>query len=133
VDAPEEGDAVGVLAREVGRVADRLRSMSDARLGQPFPPAGTRAMAALDLAQHLADVAQGVEDRGAASMPTPRVVPDVGVFALGDQVAVTGTDLVAAAAGLRPEEEVWTARGRLSLAQVVAEATDAVRALRQAL
>ena len=58
-------------------------------------------MAALDLAQHLADAAQGVEERAAAVAPVPRVVPDVGVFALGDQVAVTGTDLVAAALGLR--------------------------------
>jgi hypothetical protein len=133
VDAPEDADAVGVLAREVERVADRLRSMSDVRLGQPFPPSGTRALAALDLAQHLADAAQGVEERESAVAPVPRVVPDVGVFALGDQVTVTGTDLVAAAVGLQPEDEVWTVKGRLPLSKVLERATNAVRALRQAL
>ena len=133
MDAPEDADAVGVLAREVERVADRLRSMSDVRLGQPFPPTGTRALAALDLAQHLADAAQGVEERAAAVAPGLRVVPDVGVFALGDQVAVTGTDLVVAAGGLRPEDVVWTAEGRAPLSQVLEGATQAVRALRQAL
>ena len=81
--AAEGADAVGVLAQEVGRLADRLRSMSDVRLGQPFPPTGTRAVAALDLAQRPRGRGQGVEGRHEAPAPASRVVPDVGVFALG--------------------------------------------------
>ena len=71
--AAEGADAVGVLAQEVGRLADRLRSMSDVRLGQPFSPTGSRALAALDLAQVLADAAQGVEGRHEAQAPASRV------------------------------------------------------------
>lgn len=133
MEAAEDADAVGVLAGEVGRVADRLRSMSDVRLGQPFPPVGTRASAALDLAQLLADAAQGVEERDRPHPPASRVVPDVGVFALGDQVAVTGTDLVTAATGLDPAEPVWTQDGRRPLGEALDAVTDDVRALRRAL
>jgi hypothetical protein len=82
---------VATLELEVLRVADRLRSMSPERLTRPFPPHASRAAAALELAQLLADTVQDLE--GAQ----PRLVPDLGPLAVGDQVAVTGTDLAAAA------------------------------------
>lgn len=85
---------VGPLRTEVVRVADRLRSMSAERLTRPFPPYASRAAAALALAQRLADTALDLE--GLARRP----VPDVGPLALGDQVAVTGEDLAAAAYAL---------------------------------
>ena len=120
------------LAREVQRLADRLRTMSDVRLGQPFPPALSRAAAVLALAQHLAEAAQGIEERGAPLEPRWRTVPDDGVFALGDQVFVTGTDVVGAAGGLATGEPVWTRSGRRPVGDVLAALVVDVQALRQA-
>jgi hypothetical protein len=79
------------LRTEVHRVADRLRSMSQERLSRPFPPYASRAAAALVLAQLLADTAADLE------AVDPRTLPDLGSLAVGDQVAVTGTDVVTAA------------------------------------
>jgi hypothetical protein len=88
------------LRVEVRRVADRLRSMSQERLTRPFPPYASRAAAALALAQLLADTAQdlGRSERDAGG--GRRTVPDLGPLAVGDQVAVTGTDLVTVASAL---------------------------------
>ena len=103
----------------MGRLADRLRSLSDVRLARPLPPAGSRADAAHALAQRLADHAAALEGG------TSRVVPRLHDLAVGDQVAVTGADLVRAlrAAGA----------GREHGAQRAQDALAAVRALRDAL
>jgi hypothetical protein len=68
-------------------------------------------VAAQALAQQLADAAQDLEAPGAPR----RAVPDLGVFAVGDQVAVTGADLLAAAAasGRDLPDEVVAAVGQL--------------------
>ena len=79
------------LAREVTRLADRLRSLTDVRLGRPLPPYGSRADAAHAVAQLMADAAATL-----AGEPR-RTVPRLNDFAVADQVAVTGTDLVTAA------------------------------------
>ncbi len=118
------------LEWELSRLADRLRSLSDVRLGGPFPPHESRAVAALDLAQLLADAAQGVEERACLQPPVSRVVPDLGVFALGDQVAVTGRDLVAATVDADPDIEVWIAGRRIRAREVIATMTESVRSLR---
>lgn len=74
---------------ELDRVVDRLRSMPLARLAAPWPPYASRAAGARALAQRLAD-------RAADLAGWPRhPVPDVGDAAVGDQVAVTGRDLLA--------------------------------------
>ena len=73
------------LAWEIERVADRLRSMPLARLARCAP-------AARSVAQVLADLAADAEGR------SRRPVPDVGDPAVGDQVAVTGADLLRAGA-----------------------------------
>jgi hypothetical protein len=66
---------------ELERVVERLRTMPLTRLAQ-------HASSARDLAQELAD-------RAADIAGTQRhVVPDVGDAAVGDQVAVTGRDLL---------------------------------------
>jgi hypothetical protein len=91
---------VEALRIEVRRVADRLRSMSEERLTRPFPPHASRAAAGLALAQLLADSSAALE--GAP----PRRVPDLGPLAVGDQVAVTGTDVVTAAAGVPDDPQV---------------------------
>ena len=67
--------------------------MSDTRLARALPPHASRADAARALAQDLADRAAVLV--GGPPRPLPRL-PDL---AVGDQVAVTGTDLVLAAAG----------------------------------
>lgn len=69
--------------RELARVVELLRTMPLARLE------GERAARARSLAQALADAAADLEGR------PRRVVPDVGPTAVGDQVAVTGADLLA--------------------------------------
>ena len=47
------------------------------------------------MAQLLALAAQGIEERSADSEPRWRRVPELNDFAVGDQVAVTGNDLLA--------------------------------------
>src|SRR3954447_20321770 len=98
-DAPV---SVEQLAVEVGRVADRLRSMSQERLTRGFPPYASRAAAALAVAQLLADTAADV----AGPPAERRTVPDLGPLVVGDQVAVTGTDLAHAASGLGDDPRV---------------------------
>ncbi|NJP65679.1 hypothetical protein [Streptomyces spiramenti] len=71
------------LERAVDTRADRLRRLPERRLR------GAAADAALTLARELAARAQRLEEPGT----TPRVLPDAGYFAVGDQVAVAGHDL----------------------------------------
>lgn len=120
------------LATEVRRLADRLRSLSDIRLARPLPPFASRADAAHDLAGWLAAAGQGVEERTAPHPPRWRAVPRLDDFAVGDQVAVTGGDLARAAAGLAPDEPVWTPAGRRPLGEVLADAARRLRDLRLA-
>ena len=117
------------LAEQVSRLADRLRSLSEVRLARALPPAGSRADAGHALAQRLADAAAALD--GEPARPVPRLHD----LAVGDQVAVTGTDLVAAvclAAGRGPaghgpgvDADGW--------ASTAGAAIEAVRALRAAL
>ena len=88
------------LAGSVRRVADRLRALSDVRLARPVTPAArpveaaqepSRADAAHALAQFMADRAAQLE--GVPVRPVPRLHD----LAVGDQIAVTGHDLVMAA------------------------------------
>ncbi|MFE2293429.1 hypothetical protein [Streptomyces sp. NPDC059452] len=74
------------LILAVDRFADRLRSAPQSRLQRG---AAAEALAA---ARELAVRAQRLESPGAE----PRVLPDAGVFAVGDQLAVTGRDLALA-------------------------------------
>jgi hypothetical protein len=73
---------------ELGRVVDRLRTMPLTRLAAPWGDYPSRAAGARALAQRLADRAADVS--GAPHRPGP----DVGDAAVGDQVAVTGRDLL---------------------------------------
>ncbi|MGW0661219.1 hypothetical protein [Streptodolium elevatio] len=87
--APSE---VAVLAREVRRLAERFRHLSESRLrarvspDDPSDSGRSRAQAGLALARRLAALGDA---------PDGREVPDLGVFAVGDQIAVTGLDLAA--------------------------------------
>jgi len=78
------------LTREVDRVADRLRTLSAARLREPVAGYASRADAGRAAAQALADACAELE------ATVRRRLPELADFAVGDQVAVTGADLVAA-------------------------------------
>lgn len=75
------------LQSAVDRLADRFRSLPQSRL-RPVAPAG------LALARTLSAAGQRLErpDR------EPLLMPDDGIFVVGDQIAVAGHDLVAALA-----------------------------------
>ena len=88
------------LGRSVERLADRLRTLADTRLARPIDGGATAADRAHALAQALADAEQGIAERAAEQPPAWRAVPRLGDLAVGDQVAVTGADLVAACEGL---------------------------------
>jgi hypothetical protein len=113
---PEEGWAplADELAADVRRVADRLRTMSAARLAGPpappedgMPPYRSRAQAAWAVAQAMADAAAALESGPAGGWVERRPLPELADFAAGDQVAVTGHDLLAALALVSPDEQVW--------------------------
>lgn len=81
---------IDALATRLGRVAERLRTLSLARLQAPVPGWPSRAVAARALAQHCADVTAAVEG------PAAHLVPELSDLAVGDQVAVCAGDLVRA-------------------------------------
>ncbi|MCY1651953.1 hypothetical protein OH769_19870 [[Kitasatospora] papulosa] len=74
------------LITAVDRFADRLRSAPQSRLQQGV------AAAALVTARDLSARAQRAE----APDREPRIMPDAGIFAVGDQLAVAGRDLAVA-------------------------------------
>jgi hypothetical protein len=132
--APASWHAVRIdLGREVDRVADRLRNLSQARLSAAAPPHASRAAAARATAQVLADAATGLEAREDPTVPTWRPLPDLGDFAVGDQLAVTGHDLLAAAQRAQPDDDAWSHHGRRTAHEVLTEAADALDALRRQL
>ncbi|WP_225803340.1 hypothetical protein [Streptomyces sp. NK15101] len=71
------------LTAAVERFADRLRAAPQSRLRQAAAAEG------LALARELAVRAQRAEDPDRE----PRIMPDAGLFTVGDQLAVAGNDL----------------------------------------
>jgi hypothetical protein len=122
--AARPDDRLGQLAGDLGRLVDRLRSLSEVRLARPLPGRGSRADTAHALAQLLADHA------AALSAEPSRPVPRLHDFAVGDQVAVTGNDLLAA---LRDRSEHSLASGQDDPADRLGDALRAVRELRSGL
>ena len=80
------------LTAVVERFADRLRAAPQSRLQQGA------AAEALELARELSLRAQRLEAAAgcAPGAATAHVMPDAGLFAVGDQVAVAGLDLAEA-------------------------------------
>jgi hypothetical protein len=123
---------VSAFAKESGAVADRLRHLSEARLKAPLTArqesSPSRARAALGLAQCLADLAAAVEGEPL------REVPDLGVFAVGDQVAVTSGDLARALEPLPADHALIMQDGELGTAgDVVRRAREVVKVLSAAI
>jgi hypothetical protein len=110
------------LAADVRRVADRLRSLSQSRLAAPVPPHASRADAARTAAQVLADAAQGLAERASSTEPSWRDLPVLSDFAVGDQVAVTGRDLLDEIDATGPTDDVWARGCRRTAREAVAHA-----------
>jgi hypothetical protein len=114
---PDEGWAplADELAADVRRVADRLRTLSAARLAGPpappedgMPPYRSRAQAARGAAQAMADAAAALETAAAGGGGFQwQPLPELADFAVGDQVAVTGHDLLAALELVPPDTDVY--------------------------
>jgi hypothetical protein len=68
--------------------------MPESKLLGRLPDGRTRAAAGHELAERVALAAQGVEERGAESAPVWRALPFEGPFVVGDQIGVTGHDLM---------------------------------------
>jgi len=85
------------------RLASAYRSLPESKLLGRLPDGRTRAAAGHELAALLGLAAQGVEDRSRPSAPSWRPLPYEGPFVVGDQIGVTGHDLLAACARLAPE------------------------------
>lgn len=108
--------------------ADRLRTLPESRLRRSVGPESL-AGAGVALAQLLADLAAGVEARDGGA-PLRRTVPDLGPFAVADQIAVTATDLAQALDGVESDAEVWAPDGeRAVLARLLADLGERVRTL----
>lgn len=119
-------DAASLL-EAVDRLADRFRSMPQSRLLAAVPGHPSRAAAGLALARELATAAQLLEEGAQAPV---RPLPSVGDFAVGDQIAVAGHDLVAALGGRPAGAAVPTTDGaRATAAGLLAGAVAAVGAV----
>lgn len=127
----------GVLGEEleadVRRVADRLRSLSQARLAAPAPPHESRADAARAAAQTLAKAAQCLAERESGVEPSWRPLPVLSDFAVGDQVAVTGHDLLAELGAVGPDDVVWGSGSPRTAFEVVTAAAFALAQTRRLL
>ncbi len=98
------------LTEIVARLAAVYRALPESRLLANLPDGTDRAHAGHGLAARLALAAQGVEERDREVPPHWRELPYVGHFIVGDQIAVTGHDLIAAVAKLaNAGEQVWAA------------------------
>ena len=111
------------LADALSRLASVFRALPQSKLLGLLPDGRSRAMAGHGLAVLLARAGQGVEERGGAA-PVFRDVPFDGPFVVGDQIAVTGHDLVAGLRGMDPLDFsvlVWGPDGHRMPAGMVVE------------
>lgn len=114
------------IAADLRRVTDRLRTAPSTRVA-------TAAAAARALLQQLADLTLGTDARDEAREPTWRVVPTLPDEALGDQLAVLGTDLGLAVDGVDDDTLVWSPGTRRPLGACLTELGSALRHVRMAL
>lgn len=124
------------FAAEVTRVAEAYRRMPHSKFGLRLAPYGDRAQAGHWLATQLTLLAQGMESRDSPRAPRWQELPVLGVFALGDQIAVVGNDLLAAFQALDDPREtlVWTpGDGRVPAEKAMAAVLESTTALRKAL
>lgn len=132
----ETGHRTDPLTRAVALLAALYRSLPQSKLLGALPDGRSRAEAGHRFAALLAALGQGVEERASDVPPVWRELPFDGAFIVGDQIAVTGHDLVAGMRALADldEELVWTVEGgRVTAGEVlergVREAGELVRAV----
>ncbi|MFL6117910.1 MAG: hypothetical protein ACJ786_42130 [Catenulispora sp.] len=124
------------LAAEVTRVVEAYRRMPHSKFGLRLEPHGDPARAGHWLATQFTLLAQGMENWDSPRAPHWRELPVLGVFALGDQIAVAGNDLLAAFQALKDPRDtlVWTpGGGRVPAEKAVAAVLESTTALRKAL
>ena len=124
------------LATELTRVAEAFRRMPHSKFALRLEPYGDRAQAGFWLATQLTLLAQGIESWDSPRPPVWRELPVLGVFALGDQIAVVGNDLLSAYRALKDPREtlVWIpGEGRVPADKAMAAVLESTTALRLAL
>jgi hypothetical protein len=134
--ADKEPSAADVLADELTRLADGYRRLPHSKFALRLEPYGDRAQAGYWLAAQVTTVAQGIERWDSPRPPAWRELPTLGVFALGDQIAVVGNDLLAAYRALKDPREtlIWTrGHGRVPAEKAMAAVLESTTALRRAL
>ena len=97
----ETGHRTAPLTRAVALLAASYRSLPQSKLLGTLPDGRSRAEAGHRFAALLAALGQGVEERASGVPPRWRDLPFDGAFIVGDQIAVTGHDLVAGMGRLR--------------------------------
>lgn len=114
--------------------------MPESKLLGRLPDGRSRSAAGYELAGLLALAAQGVEERDLPTTPSWRALPFEGPFIVGDQLGVTGYDLLAAYARLGSDSaSVWAPPGshslpeRADVGEVLARALSAAEELAGAL
>jgi hypothetical protein len=124
----ETGHRTDPLTEAVSRLAAFYRALPQSKLLGPLPDGSSRAEAGHRLASLLAAFGQGVEERASDVAPAWRELPFDGPFIVGDQIAVTGHDLVVGlrALGGEMDELVWSAAGGRVRAADVLEAAQRV-------
>ena len=116
------------LAADVRRVADRLRSLSQTRLARPSPPYPTAADAGRAAASALAACGRGLETVAGGAPPGVEL-PRLSDFAVGDQVAVAGHDLLAVLDAVGPDTPVDGRPARVAVAEAARLLADVRRLL----
>jgi hypothetical protein len=132
----EEASPAEVLAEELTRLADGYRRLPHSKFALRLEPYGDRAQAGHWLAAQVTMVAQGMERWDSPQPPRWHDLPRLGVFALGDQIAVVGNDLVAAYRALEDPRDtfIWTpGDGRVPAEKAMAAVLESTTALRKAL
>lgn len=127
-----DGHASDELAVEVTRVAEAYRRMPHSKFTLRLEPYGDRAKAGHQLAARFAALAQGLEEADSPEAPRWRELPVLEPFALGDQLEVTGKDLLRAYRRLQNPAavEVWTpGEGRMSAEKALAAVLSSTTAL----
>jgi hypothetical protein len=147
LDVDWPGAVRAEIEADVRRVAERLRTLSEAQLAAVAPPYSSRAAGGRTVVQTLADAAQALEERDSGAEPHWRDVPALPDLSVGDQVALTGNDLLAqlppstptptggdhAVPAVGPEETVWARGTRRTAGEVVADAAAQLAGLRRLL
>ncbi|NUP49450.1 MAG: hypothetical protein HOW97_19405 [Catenulispora sp.] len=124
------------LAAELTRVAEAYRRLPHSKFALRLEPYGDRAQAGYWLASQVTTLAQGMESWDSPGPPRWRELPVLGVFALGDQIAVVGNDLLSAYRALKDPSGilVWTpGGGRVPADKAMAAVLESTTALRLAL